>query len=328
MPEIIQWADLQADFTDGLLLGNGASMAVHDGFRYTSLLDAAHTQGHLTEEVAAVFGAFNEYDFELVLRRLWQAKLVNQALGIPAGQVEEAYSQVRTALIATVRDIHITYDNALPHLGDIFKFMGKFKTVVSLNYDLIVYWAAMYSRNWKPNWFKDCFNAGAFSDDWKRLRQPWGAATGSTLYFYPHGNLALTRSRGEVESKIAAGGGALLDAILENWTGGDAVPLFVCEGTSVHKKNSIRASSYLERVYREVLPDLGHSLVIYGWGIGEQEQHILEQINRANCQRVAVSVWGEDQAYAQRAEEKLRSIGIVDVRFFNSLSPGCWNNPA
>jgi hypothetical protein len=328
MPEIVQWADLQEEFSEGLLLGNGASVAVHNGFHYASLFDAARVHGHLTEEVTAVFTAFDEDDFELVLRRLWQAKLVNQALAIPAGQVEAAYNQVRTALIATVRDVHVTYDNALPHLRPIFEFMSRFKTVVSLNYDLIVYWAAMYSRNWKPNWFKDCFNAGTFVEDWKRFRTPWGQAAGSTLCFYPHGNLALTRTRGEIESKITAGGAALLDSILNEWANGDVVPLFVCEGTSLHKKDSIHSSSYLQRVYREVVPDLGASLVIYGWGIGQQELHLLEQIRRARCQRVAVSVCGDDQAYAQRVEEQLHAIGIADVRFFDSLSPGCWNNVA
>jgi hypothetical protein len=325
---IHQWSEISANFSDGLLLGNGASMAIHEGFGYAGLFQAAQDHGHITPAVAGVFDAFGVNDFELVLRRLWQAKVVNETLEIPAGRVEEAYTQVRTALIETVRQVHISHADAVQHLKPIYTFMQSFRTVISLNYDLIVYWAAMQSREELGGWFKDCFLDGTFADDWESMRRPYGRATSATLFFYPHGNLALARGIDDEETKISLGGHAdLLTRVLEVWQLGKRVPLFVCEGTSAHKVKAIKGSSYLRRVTQEVMPTISESLVIYGWGLAEQEQHILEAIKKARCRRVAVSVYGGNDAYMRHAEDTLRGIGVEEVVFFDSASPGCWHNP-
>lgn len=244
MPEILQWNTISDRFNEGLLLGNGASVAVHQAFNYVSLFEEATKRGHITPNVGEVFRSFGEHDFEVVLRKLWQAKLVNQALNIPAGRVEEAYTEVRTALIATVRDTHVTYNDARSHLTPIYNFLKQFQTVVSLNYDLIVYWAALLGNDaLGVTWFKDCFQKNAFREDWEPMREPYGRARGSTLFFYPHGNLALVRTSIGSESKVYAREGDLLDSILDRWTTGQVVPLFVCEGTSEQKKLAINSSS-------------------------------------------------------------------------------------
>lgn len=333
MPEILQWAEIRENYQGGtLLLGNGASMAIHPAFGYASLRAAAEETGHITQEVAAVFAAFGTDDFELVLRRLWQAKLVNQALGIEPGKVEEAYAQVREALIATVRATHISHDEAFWHLDAIYRFMQGFTTVLSLNYDLIVYWAMLEGNNALGRWFKDCFQqGGVFRDDWQTMREPF-QAEGATLVFYPHGNLITARRDNYTEQKLSVAGGdaiGLLDCILEQWEGGSTVPLFVCEGTSVHKKQAITSSDYLTRVFREVIPTISPSLVIYGWKISDQDRHILDQIKRTKpgLARVAVSVYGQNQIEAQRMEEALGVLGVQELVFFDAESPGCWIHP-
>lgn len=328
MPEIVKWETISDRYTDGLLLGNGASMAVHAAFGYKSLFDEACTLGHVSEQVKKVFRSFNTTDFELVLRRLWHAKLVNEALEVARGPVEEAYEVVRTALIATIRSTHVSHADAKPHLEHIYPFMQGFKTVVSLNYDLIVYWAAMLGNGTLGNWFKDAFNGGIFREDWETVREPYGAQ-GATLYFYPHGNLVLARTIFDSERKIAGDGvDDLLEAILEKWEQGKASPIFVCEGTALHKKKSIESSNYLRTVFREVINQVGESLVIYGWSLSEQDEHIVGQLRRSTVKRVAVSVRNNDIAFALRVEETLNEQGIEDVIFFDAASAGCWNNPA
>lgn len=325
MPDILRWTDIEQDFSDRLLLGNGSSMAIHRGFGYESLFRIAVDQGHITRPVAEIFRQFRVNDFEVVLRKLWHTKLVLQALDIPFERVEEAYLGVRRALIETVRDAHITYADAEAHLPHIARFMRRFNTVISLNYDLIVYWAAMLA-NREGRWFKDGFIDGEFADDWERLRSPIDGLEGSTLYFYPHGNLALTRTK-RGESKVTSRGATLLESILSTWEAGNAVPLFVCEGTTEHKKRSIKSSAYLQRVFSEVLPGDGDSLVIYGWSMSEQDQHVVDQLYRRPPSRVAVSVRGNNQDFAEEAERILEVAGVREIVFFDSASAGCWNNP-
>ncbi len=324
--QIVKWDEIRDQFTDGLLLGNGASIAVYPGFRYESLFDAATENGFITEEIANVFNAFGVNDFEYVLRRLWQAKIVNETLGIEEGRIEEAYREVRNALIQTVRHVHITHDAASGHLTPIYTFMKQFRTIVSLNYDLIVYWAAMESKNELGPWFKDCFVRGSFNEDWRSMKAPYGGAQGTTLFFYPHGNLALIRNIDDTESKLNAGNGDLLETVLNKWEEGRAVPLFVSEGTSEHKLKAIQTSSYLRQVNTGVMPTIGQSLVIYGWGMAEQERHILNSLKVAGCQCVAVSVYDGNEEYIAHATKVLKDVGIRDIRFFDSQSPGCWNN--
>lgn len=333
MPDIHQWFDIKGQFDGGaLLLGNGASMAIHADFGYSSLRQAAESKGHLTSEVAGIFGAFDTSDFELVLRRLWEATLVNKALGIEPGPVELAYQQVRGALIATVRDVHIPYEEAKKHFAPMFQFMKGFETVFSLNYDLLVYWAMMASKEELGPWFKDCFQqGGVFREDWETLRQPY-IADGATLVFYPHGSLLTARRENYTEGKLTlppGGGATLLDRILELWEAGSASPLFISEGTAEHKKRSIASSNYLSRVFREALPNAGESLVIYGWAISDQDAHILAQLRRpgSSLRRVAVSVYGGNQASAQKAEDALTTAGVEEVLFYDAESPGCWIHP-
>lgn len=327
MPVVVPWNELSEGFQDGLLLGNGASMAVSAGFGYSSLFEEAVKLGHVGEHVRDVFASFDTQDFELVLRRLWYATLVNKALRVAPGPVEDAYKVVRNALIATVRSTHVSHAKAKPHLELIYPFMQRFKTVVSLNYDLIVYWAAMLGNDSLGPWFKDAFNSGVFRDDWETVREPY-QAEGATLYFYPHGNLVLGRGFHGGERKIAGGANNdLLEAVLKTWEAGVASPIFVCEGTSPHKQKSIEDSSYLQRVFREVIPAIGESLVIFGWSMSDQDTHIVRQLGRASLKRVAVSVRNNNLAFAQRAEDLLRTNGVEDVVFFDSASAGCWNNP-
>ncbi|TDP81579.1 uncharacterized protein DUF4917 [Aquabacterium commune] len=333
MPEIQKWADIKEPFIGGaLLLGNGASMAVHKEFGYASLRVAAEEHGHLTPEVASIFRSFDTSDFELVLRRLWEATLVNKALGVEPGRVEEAYQQVRQALISTVRQVHISYEDASQHFEPMFQFMKTFDTVLSLNYDLLVYWAMMASQPHLGNWFKDCFlGGGLFCEDWEDLRKPY-RADGSTLVFYPHGSLITARKRDYSEKKLTLQGGGgdnLLERILALWESGAAVPLFVSEGTTEYKRKSIASSSYLSRVFREVLPSSGESLVIYGWAASEQDEHVLAQLRRSGTRlrRVAASVYRGDQASAQKMEDALKAAGVEEVLFFDAESPGCWIHP-
>ena len=328
MPEILQWRDIEADFHHGLLLGNGASVAVDRDFGYGSLFEEASRLGYLPPPVLDVFNRFGVNDFEFVLRRLWQAKIVNEALEIEPGRVEKAYQNVRSALISTIRDVHVPYDEAIPHLSRIYPFMQRFETIISLNYDLIVYWAALYGNSVLGRWFKDCFVGDTFRDDWNVVREPYGA-DGSTLFFYPHGNLVLARQEPSIEGKVSVRfANNLLQEIFERWESETQVPIFICEGTSEHKLKAIHDSNYLQVVYREVIPSIGESLVVYGWSMSGQDNHIVDCLKRGNIRRVAFSIFGNNQKFAEEIKERLTAAGIREVLFFDSASEGCWNNPA
>jgi hypothetical protein len=211
-----------------------------------------------------------------------------------------------------------------------------FPTVVSLNYDLTLYWAMLLFNAANGSWFKDAFHDGEFQADWEYLRRPYGHAAGATLVFYPHGSLAVARDYLGDETKLAVGAGAasdLLDTITRRWVSGSYVPVFVSEGTSQQKVAAIRRSHYLTNVYEDVLPALGEGLVVYGWSFDERDQHVLDAIAANPPKRMAVSVFtvqpdGDQQAFCHQVLKAAgRSLPDTEVIFFDSQSPGCWNNP-
>lgn len=108
--------------------------------------------------------------------------------------------------------------------------------------------------------------------------------------------------------------------------------LIIGTGTGTKKLEAIKSSPYLSTIYFEVLPELigkSSTLVIYGWGVGEQENHLIDQIFKNKTRgKVAISVFGNDQDYCYRVQRKINEINSkVEIEFFNSQSSDCWNNP-
>jgi len=169
MERVHEWHDICADFRDGLILGNGASIAFDGQFMYESLKREAENQGLITHSVQRVFRYLDTDDFELVMRRIWHASKINDALGIHNPRTYVAYQRVCNALIEVVREIHPHHADVRPHLISAARFMQQFSTVVSLNYDLLVYWAIQLINDRAPNRFKDCFHDGEFEHNWDYL---------------------------------------------------------------------------------------------------------------------------------------------------------------
>jgi hypothetical protein len=328
---IMQWAQIAANYHRGtIVLGNGASIAVSPSFSYGSLLNHAQKRGLITGDVNRLFHFFGTEDFELILRLVWQASNVNRSLQISDDRTHKAYLNIRECLIQAVRDVHPAYELVNGQLPSMYQFLRSFNTVLSLNYDLLVYWTMTYGLNVQDgHLFKDCFlGNGLFDDAWWRFREPYSyRERTNTLVFYPHGSLALCRDAVEQEFKIhnSNSEAGLLEAILQEWCRERVVPLFVSEGTMQQKVSSIQNSYYLSTVYREVLTSQRDTLTLYGWGLGEHDRHLLKRMRGTGIQRVAVSVFRGDQGYCNYAYQVVQDdLGPVPVDFFDSESSGCW----
>lgn len=347
--QIDQWENIKDQFQESsLLIGNGASVALHPQFSYKSLKEYADENEELDEDVLKLFSEFDTDDFEHILRLVWHASIINTKLNIQDDRTQKAYENIRDALIRSVRAIHSNYDQINDSLPNLYEFTKNFKTIISLNYDLILYWIIMHGNDQRDGHrFKDCFINKTFQDDWLKFRSPIGRETAITLVFYPHGNLSLARNIYDEEYKISTTGSNLLESILSTWKRGKAVPLFISEGTAEKKLKSILSSGYLQTVYDEVLPSIfstesnANNLVIYGWALGEHDMHILKRIlcgrNRDSLtnnpiNKIAVSLYKPTQDDCFRIEQAIKNcLNVSELKlqlyFFDSASSGCWNNP-
>jgi hypothetical protein len=333
MPRIYTWEDIEERFNKTVILGNGASIAIDRRFRYDSLLTTARELSLISEGAERLFEQFDTEDFELVLSLLWQAYKVNEALGIEPGKINQVYEEVRSALIEAVRRNHARHEEVSLYLVNIYKYLKRFDKVISLNYDLLVYWAMLAGNDELGSWFKDCFINGEFESSWKEyLVKPHGAE-GATLVFYPHGNLALATTIVGGDKKVIRQSieELLLDRIVTEWESGESVPLFVSEGESKQKEVAIKRNGYLNDVFHNVLRDLGDRVVIYGWSLSENDEHILRQIARSQIEEIAISIYRgsrTDDDLQDRAGEVLeRLYGFfpeANIYIFYSESEGCW----
>lgn len=321
-----------------LILGNGASMAVSSSFSYTNLFGKACNDSILNQTSKNLFETLQTTDFELVMNKLRQAYIINEVLQLDTDNVAlHTYDNIRQSLIKTIKEIHVQYADAIFQIDNIRKFLEKFKTVISLNYDLLIYWAIMASNDRKPYKMKDCFtnhidgNLG-FEYDIEKLREPYNGGPDPTLVFYPHGNLILASNENNDELKIRINNNTnLFDAIGEKWKQ-KYVPLFVSEGSSEQKLKAIRRSTYLNFVYENVLSHLEPMVIIYGWKLAEQEQHLIKKIFSNNkISNVYISMYlgsnpepiDEQKRIASMLKRENRT---MNIKFFDAASKNCWCN--
>jgi hypothetical protein len=330
--ELHDWSKIRNQFKTTLLLGNGASIAVDNRLSYKSLYNQVCNGKKLNSEILSMFDYFKTSNFEFIMRLLLQTSLVNRAINIEDDKSKEYYNLLRTTLIDTIRSIHPSYQEVKPYFTKMGEFLSNFKTVISLNYDLLVYWA-MLAENERLNcsWFKDCFVEGVFRKDFMYLYFPQPPAKGSTLVFYPHGNLFLASDLFGNEFKLSrTSDDYLLETVLSKWEEKDYLPLFVSEGTSREKFRSITRSNYLNSVYESILSRRQGSIVIYGWSASEQDEHIFEALDHTGVTDIAISVHVENpehESYCDMVEYRLRHtqhLKQAKLYFFDSRSEGCW----
>ena len=123
---------------------------------------------------------------------------------------------------------------------------------------------------------------------------------------------------GELKIKVRGGVGRddLLTAIGAKWKEGGLKPVFVSEGSSSEKVSSIGRSDYLRVVYEKLIPSkVGDGLVVYGWGMHENDCHILEAVKLGGIKRVAVSVFRDEGA-----DEYCQHVRVVSKRSVLILS--------
>ena len=330
------WREIRKDFKQTLVLGNGASIAVDKWFSYTSLYDEASEALLLNEQVQRLFKHYSTTDFEFVLRLVWRAHQINKLFGVEDKEVAAAYIDIRESLIKVVQRVHVSYSRAVEHLPSIAGFLHRFKTIVSLNYDLLVYWAMLYGNNiLGGTWFKDCFiNADrSFKDDYRFLSKPHGSMTGATLVFYPHGNLVLATNFLGQETKICSDQQAdLLENIVRRWKIEDSTPLFVSEGSSDQKLGAIHRNGYLRTIYNDVLGRLPEkqAICVYGWSMSLHDHHLIEVIGKSKPAKLAISVftgssdWEKSCGQLQRRLDQTLGFKHCEVFFYDSQSDECW----
>lgn len=297
------WEDVTAARDDwtGLLLGNGLSRHVWGDFAYSTLFDKARRNdgsGSLTASDLSLFEAVKTRNFERVLAELASAIRMAVALGQDAEPYLAHYQSIQRALGSAVQSVHVNYsgipETTLTAIGEV---MQAQEYVFTTSYDLIVYWA-MRAVSYRG--LCDCFWCDKQSFDPANSDVP----SGRTPIYFLHGALHLVVMGSGVTRKLVH---TNLSTLLDQFghpVDGDtqARPLLITEGSSQHKLQAIEGNDYLTHA----LDQLGKCdlpLVVFGSDLSEQDQHLVDALNRNPSRPVAVSIRRE-----RKSEKEIRAI--------------------
>lgn len=155
---LVPWPQLASTFDDGLILGNGASIAVCPAFHYRTLRQHVEQRA---PQLAALYQAAGSANAERALG--WHRRRHPQD-PLPR-------HQLRLHLLQALQQHHVSHATLAPLLPRLRRFLSRFRTVATLNYDAIARWAAA------------CPAPSARPIGW----QPDGD---NTLLVFPHGQLS------------------------------------------------------------------------------------------------------------------------------------------
>jgi hypothetical protein len=258
-----------------ILIGNGFSA---DYFRYRTLLEQSGLDPN--GPLVALFKALDTSDFELTIKALEDAAIVERSYGD-----EERHNRfvadantLREALVHAIRSTHPAHrEDIAGKIPGCIQFLKPFGQVFTLNYDLLLYWVILGAVG-----FSDGFGLGTEAAG---FRGPFKSGAYCNVYNL-HGGLHLyLTADGEVEKRLMGPSG-VIDAIASTITAAKRLPIYVAEGTSTAKMRRINSNQYLSHCY-EQLRNRNGSFFVYGHSAAENDAHIYRAIFGSGVRELA-----------------------------------------
>jgi hypothetical protein len=327
-----------------LLLGNGFSMSYDSGiFSYNAL---SKFLGDLDNEILQkLFKIIKTSNFELLMEQLDKVGQIAEVFGADFKVVENikrATQELKESLIDSIKELHPEHVFSVPEektkacAAFLNSFLEEAGLIFTTNYDLLLYWVLM--RNKIKNAIDGFGRDLEESDEWipedhmdySELR--WGKYKSTQTVHYLHGALQLFDTGVEVIKEEYTDENFLLENIKSRMEKKE-YPIFVTAGNGFEKLTHIAHNKYLANCY-EKLSSISGSLISYGFGFGNYDDHIIAAINKAAKKRkdesgnwlpflvsIYIGVYSEsDFQYINSIKKKFK----VPVRLFNAKTVNAW----
>lgn len=317
-----------------LLLGNGFSVSYDPkNFSYNALHD--FVKNLKDKDLSKILEVIETRNFEVIMQYLDNFAALVEALGGDPKlkkRVEDASAKLKKSLLDAVKTMHPEHVFKIPEeqsaacANFLSNFLNTNGNIYSTNYDLLLYWVLM--RNGVLNHVDGCGrelenDTGEYmapsDQEWSDLI--WGKNRDDQNVFYLHGALPFFDSGVAVIKEEYDVYNYLLDNINARMENGE-YPIFVTAGDGQQKLNHITHNQYLTYCYDSLCQAEG-SLVTFGFGFGQYDEHIITAINKAAKQKIPNKLWSiyigvyspEDKKHIEQIEGKFRcKVHVFDAK--------------
>lgn len=335
--EVIQKIEKNKIKRKNLLIGNGFSIAYDKTiFSYDAL--NKFVEDSQDDLLNKLFKICDTRNFEQIMHQLEiAAKLVKEfeAKEVLTEKMVSASVVLKASLIEAIEKLHpehvfkIKEEEIEMCAKFIMNFVNSFGYIFSTNYDLLLYWVLMKHGEKNSFDFSDGFGRDTLDEDGNAINEQkkpqlyWGKYMDSQNIFFLHGSLPLFYDGVILTKETYDSKKTILENITKKMDKG-SFPLFVTGGTYREKLNQILLNPYLNFCYQK-LSDIEGSLVTYGFNFGQNDQHIINAINKASKNRLSsiyISVYSkEDQDHIEAIKHKFK---IKDINVFDAKTVRIW----
>lgn len=315
-----------------LLLGNGFSIAAHQGFEYRSLWNQIYEDS--LPWLQEVMDASDTHDLEDLLQAIHGGASVDYM-----EKDHEDYNTILDDHITEFEDefmqsISSTHPNH-PDFRDVADwaccsvFLNEFYHVFTLNYDLLLYWAhnnQILQKHMDLRKRRD----GFWNNDVGQLAFDPRCFDGEPGLYYVHGGFHLFQEE-QSDFKRRWEQGNYLTKQLRDGLNEGVFPLFVSGGDYQQKAEKINSSPYLRECYRRFMQVEG-TLFTYGASFAENDRHICTAIaGNRSLSGLCIGVYDESdlphyeglvEGLHQEREE--RGFPELEITFYDSTSVHLW----
>jgi hypothetical protein len=338
--KVVSFEEALAESGEGrhLLLGNGFSRALRDDiFSYRALFESADFSV-LSDSARESFTLLGTTDFEVVMRSLRNAATLLQTYAPAEADLRQRLRYdadgLRELLASTIARNHPERPSDVTdeQFESCRRFLGHFKDVYTVNYDLLLYWALMH---------KDMSAVDIKCDDGFRTPEDgpceyvtWEVEnTNKQNVYFLHGALHVFDAGVELKKFTWINTGVRLIEQIRAALQANMYPLIVAEGTSQQKLEKIQHSNFLSRTYRS-FANIQGTLTVLGHSMGETDEHILRLIQKGKLSRLWVGLHGDPSSSTSRRiisrSEQMKLARTkhpkLEVGFFDATSAKVWTS--
>ena len=257
--------------------------------------------------------------------------------------IRKATQTLKESLIEAIKELHPEHVFSVPEEKSkacavfLNSFLAEGGQIFTTNYDLLLYWVLMRNdiENATDGFGRDAEESDEWipSDERQYSELRWGKYKEIQTVHYLHGALQLFDTGVEVIKEEYTDEHFLLENIKARMEKKE-YPIFVTAGNGYEKLSHIVHNKYLANCY-EKLSSIGGSLICYGFGFGDYDEHIISAINKASKKRkdengnwlpfltsVYIGIYSDnDVKHIKSIEKKFK----VPVRLFDAKTANVWS---